>query len=251
MALPAKSAFWAHGRLAPYVLTRFNVQKLEVAPGAYVEVFVDGIALWHRPGSSFARSVEESRDFLSLVAAAYAVVSGVALDFSFGGWVEATEATFDGTIVGVAVDPRGHKPRMNKNGKRSLDMRKAVVLAAAVNHRGGWRLALRDLYSAQRALERRSDDCFVFAYRAVEDLAHAVSSTSEKSWPELHAHLGTDEKRFRRRLAPLQLARNAAGHGDEKSPDLVTARATRDQLFRLARSIVRQAIREAADLPEA
>ncbi len=248
--LPQSSALWTHGRLGPYVLTRFNVQEVEVAPGARVEVFADGIALWQRPRSHFARSVEEHRDFLSLIVAAYNVVSGVALDFTFGGWVEATEAKFKGTTVGVAVDPRGHRPMMDPAGKRSVEMGDAIVLAAAVNHRGGWRLALRDLYSAQRALERRSDDCFVFAYRAVEDLAHAVSTTSGKSWPALHAHLRTDEKRFRRRIEPLRLARNAAGHGDETSPDLVDARAHRALRVRLARSIVREAISLEPDLPQ-
>lgn len=250
MTLPVNSALWTYGRLSPYVLTRFNVQEFEVAPGARVEVFADAIALWQRPRSGFARSIEESRDFLNLVVAAYNVVSGVALDFAFGGWVEATEAKFKGTIVGVAVDPRGHIPRMAPDGKRSVEMRKALTLAAAVNHRGGWRLALRDLYSAQRALERRSDDCFVFAYRTVEDLAHAVSPSSGKSWPALHAHLVTDETRFRRRVEPLRLARNAAGHGDETSPDLVAARDGRAQLVRLARRILRDAIRLAPDLPQ-
>jgi hypothetical protein len=108
VTIPETSALWTHGRLSPYALTRFNVQEVEVADGARVEAFADGLALWQRPGSTFARSVEESRDFLGLVVAALAVVSGDALDFTFGGWVEATEATFAGTIIGVVVDPRGH-----------------------------------------------------------------------------------------------------------------------------------------------
>lgn len=247
--LPTDSAFWAYGRVAPYVLTRFNVQEEVVAPGARMEVFVNGIALWQRPGSTFARSVEESRDFLSLVVAAYAVRCGVVLDFTFSGWVEATKATFEGTMIGVAVDRRGHRPRMDERGRRSVDMRAAVQLAAAVQHRGGWRLAVRDIYSAQRALDRRSDDCFVFAYRAVEDLAHAASPTSGRSWPDLHALLNTDERRFKRRVEPLRLARNAAGHGDESSPDLTYAREHRAALVGRARRIVRDAISHAPYLP--
>lgn len=247
--LPDDSAFWAYGRVAPFALTRFNVQEEQVAPGARVEVFADGIALWHRPGSTFARSVEESRDFLSLIVAAYALRSGVALDFAFSGWVEATKATFDGTMIGVVVDRRGHSPMMDPQGRRSTDMRAAVQLAAAVHHRGGWRLAVRDILAARRAADRRSDDCFVFAYRAIEDLAHAVSSTGDKSWPDLHALLGTDKPRFMRRLEPLRVARNAAGHGDESNPDLVTARANRDALVSRARRIVRDAIAHAPDLP--
>ncbi|MFN8224745.1 MAG: hypothetical protein U0R50_16045 [Gaiellales bacterium] len=121
-------------------------------------------------------------------------------------------------------------------------MQRESPSAAAVNHRGGWRLALRDLYSAQRALERQSDDCFVFAYRALEDLAYAVSTTSSKSWPALHAHLQTTEAKFRRRVEPLRLARNAAAHGDESDPELANARAHRADRFRLSRRIVREAL---------
>ena len=33
----------------------------------------------------------------------YTLVSGVALDFAYTGWVEAKEATFDGTMIGFIV----------------------------------------------------------------------------------------------------------------------------------------------------
>jgi hypothetical protein len=248
-ALPDDSALWAYGRVGPRVLTRFNVQQLEVADGTYFEAILDLVAVWQHPRSTFARSVEESRDFLDLVVWAYAVRTGVALDFTFDGWVEATNAKFDGAVIGTMVDRRGHRPHLDESAKKSVDMRSAVELAAAVLHRGGWRLAVRDIYAAARERDRGSDDCFVFAFRAVEDLAHAASTSSGKDWSALHALLGTDKARFMRRIEALRLARNAAAHGDESDPELATARANRKALVTKARRIVRDAIQKAPTLP--
>jgi hypothetical protein len=242
VTLPATSGFWAYGRLSPFGLTKFNVQEVPVADDTYVECCADGLAVWSKAGSEFARSVEDAREYLSLVVASYTVTAGVALDFSFAGWVEAFEATFDNTMVGVFVDERGSPPMGHPEARRSRLMRDASTLAARVFHKGGWRLAVRDTHTAQRALERGSDDCFVFAYRAIEDLAHALSAGRDKSWPALHAHLGTTQEAFKRRIEPLRLARNAAGHGDETDPELEVARAKSARLVSLSRRIVREAI---------
>ena len=152
MTLPAGSGFWAMGRMTPYILTRFNVQEVQVAPHTRVEAFVDCLAVWSKSGSTFARSVEESRDLLALIVAAYALRTGVALDFTFTSWVEATNARFDGTMIGVAVDRRGHRAMMSPTCRKSQDMRAAIELAAATHHAGGWRLAVRA--STQRSARR-------------------------------------------------------------------------------------------------
>jgi hypothetical protein len=180
VTIPADSALWAHGRLSPSSATRFNVQEAAVPGGVRVEVFADGIAVWSRSGSTFVRSNTEARDFLALIVAAYTVRSGIALDLSFTGWVEATEATFTGTVIGVAV-PRGHRPRMDPQSRRSRDMRVAIDAAGTAYAKGSWRLALRDVHAAYLAVG--NDDSFVFAYRAIEDLARAVSTTTQKDWP--------------------------------------------------------------------
>jgi hypothetical protein len=224
------------------------VQQARAARGVHVEVFVDGLAVWSKPGATLARTVEDARDLMGLIAAAYTIHSGTALDFTLSGWVEATRATFDGTMVGFAV-PRGHSPSMNPQGERSRNMAAAIDLAVAVLDRGPWRLAVRDVHAAHLALVSNSDDAFVFAYRAVEDLAHAVSPTGAKSWPHLHAHLGTTETRFKRRTKALREARDAVAHGDMHHRALTEARPRLENLVRLARSIVREAIAAERTLP--
>ncbi len=246
MTIPADSAIWAHGRLSPYSATRFNVQEAIVAADARVEVFADGIAVWSRPGSNFARSETEARGFLRQIVAAYTVRSGVALDLTFTGWVEATEATFAATTVGFTV-PRGHRPHMDASSRRSRDMQVAIDVAAAAFSRGSWRLALRDVHAAY--LAAGDDDSFIFAFRAIEDLARAVSPTGKKSWPLLHAHLGMTQRQMQGRTRRLFDARNAVAHGDVNDPALVTARADATGVIGVARWLVRLAFTNEPTLP--
>jgi hypothetical protein len=251
-AIPADSGFWAHGRLSPNSLTHFNVQEAQVANGVTVEVYADGIGIWSRPSATLARSVDDARDLMGLVAAAYTVRSGVPLDFTFTGWVEATEASFKGTMMGFIV-PRGYKTNLSARSRhrRSVDMRAAVELAAAVFHRGAWRLAVRDVHAAHLAGVIGTDDAFVFAARAIEDLAHAVSTTGKKSYSDLHAHLGTTKPLFVRRTKRLWEARKAVAHGDENDPALVASRPAMARLVELSRKIVREAIANEPSLPTA
>jgi hypothetical protein len=237
------SAFWFHGRLRPTAATRFNVEEFEIAKGVRLEVFHDGIAVWSKPGASAVTTIEDAGDLMRLVTAAYGLISGVALDFSLEGWVEATDARFSGTVVGFGVDPRGHDPHMPKRSNRSVDMKKAAGLACAVRHLPGWRLAVRDVHAA---LRDGGDDAFVFAYRALEDVARAVSGQSDQlrsaDWAQLHRLLGTTSAAFLGRIGPLHDARRAAGHGNEADPKLRTARANRAAVIAIGRSIVAETL---------
>jgi hypothetical protein len=235
------------GKLSPFASTGFNVQNVPVDADTYVDVFADGVAVWSKAGSTFSRSYEEARAFLGLVAASYTLVSGVALDFAFTGWVEATEATFDGTMIGFVM-PRGPRPRINAQSKRSTQMRKAIEVAVAVSHRGPWRLAVRDVHEAHLAA-KQTDDAFVFAYRAIEDLTRAFSVDGQKCWADLQAHLGTSEVTLKRRTKRLKAARDAVGHGDENDLSLVYAREHTSRLIGLSRTIVREAFTAESSLP--
>ena len=247
MTLPAGSGFWAVGKLSPLAYTGFDVQNVPVDTDTFVDLYADGLALWSKAGSTFARSYEESRSFLGLVTASYTLVAGVALDFAYTGWVEAKEATFDGTMIGFIVQ-RGPRPKVSPTSKRSTQMRTAVEIAAAVAHRGPWRLAVRDVHAAHLAAQQ-TDDAFVFAYRAIEDLTRAWSADGRKSWADLQQHLGTTEAAFKRRTKPLNEARDAVGHGDENDAALVYAREHTARLIGLSRTIVREAFAAEPSLP--
>jgi hypothetical protein len=247
--LPSTSAFWFYGRLRPTAATRFNVAEFRVARGTRLEVFHDGIALWSKPGTTAFTTLEQARDLLQLVAAAYGLISSVALDFTLEGWVEATGANFRGAVVGFGVDPRGHDPYLPTRSRRSIDMRRAARLAVAIQKRPGWRLAVRDVHSA---LRDGGDDGFVFAYRALEDVARALSGQTgqlnNQDWAKLHQLSGTTKSSFLSRIEPLVKARRAAAHGNEGDPELQFARANRDAVIDIARRVVADTL-ERAGLP--
>jgi hypothetical protein len=181
---------------------------------------------------------------------AYALISGIALDWTLEGWIEATDAQFRGTMIGTFVDPRGHDPMLSRRARRSVDMRRACRLAIAAQGRPGYRLALRDLHSA---FSVGGDDGFVFAYRVLEDLARAISSArgqlDSHHWAALHSHLGTTRTAFMTRIAPLQEARRAAAHGDETDPRLIAARSDRGNRLAIAREVLGEALAREPGLP--
>jgi hypothetical protein len=233
------SAWWYYGRLRPTTATRFNVQEVAVRPDVRLEVFHDVIAVWSKAGPNTLAGPAEFRELVGVTLGAYALISGVALDWTAEGWIEATNATFAGTIIGTFVDPRGHDPMLSVRARRSVDMRRACRLAVRAQRYPGYRLALRDIHSA---LSVGGDDAFVFAYRAIEDLVRAVSGRRGElrasDWAALHTRLGTSKSAFVTRIAPLQEARHAAAHGDDSDADLVAARADRTNRLELARQIV-------------
>jgi hypothetical protein len=131
---------------------------------------------------------------------------------------------------------------MDPKWKRNDDMRAAIRLATAAFDNGPWRLAIRDVDGAYERLATGSDDAFVYAYRAVEDLAHAVSPTAQKNWAALQTHLGISEQTLKSRTKRLLDARNAVVHGDSGAAALVTARTDPTRLVRESRALVRQAL---------
>jgi hypothetical protein len=118
-------------------------------------------------------------------------------------------------------------------------LRKSAELTGAVLDLPAYRLAIKDV---SKAIRERSDDAFVYAYRAVEDVARAVSGGVEPPWPALHDHLGTDEEAFKARVRGLRRARDEVAHGNDRAPDLVSAREKRNELTNEARRIVQEAM---------
>jgi hypothetical protein len=200
----------------------FNVPSVAVGNHSEIVAMYDGIAISSRAGPDAVSDLADARDLLILVAASYALITGHAYSISFEGWIEAHETTVTDSTIGFRVQRPPHLRQgvPSARTQRSMDMRRAAGLAGAIFREPGWRLAVRDVHSAH--LER-GDDAFVFGYRAIEDLARAVtgktSQLRREDWERLHKHLGTT--------------------GD---PKLVSLRKQRDAILKTSRLTVAQAL---------
>ncbi len=247
----SSSGWWFYGKLRPAAATRFNVQLVRVQDETYLEIFHDMIAVWSKPAPYVIEGRQAARELLDLVVSAYALISRVVLEWSLEGWVEATRASFARTVMGGVVDPRGHHPELPPDSQQSVSIRQAAELAVAMRGmHGSYGLALRDI---RAALADDGDDAFVFAFRALEDLAYVYSFRTGQlrpaDWSSLAEHLGMADEDFDARKKPLKDARNMWGHGDTENPDLATARAAHEALIEEARRIVAEALHRDSGVP--
>lgn len=228
---------WAWGSLTPQPLARFNIYEAPVGHDCVVSFLDHVFILRFGPGlEPGAESPPES--VIEPISGAYALLEGIAFDWTFLGGMDLQHGEWE--HIGYFKWLGRHDDDLQpQDAPGSVAMLRAIRVAEAARKVPGYRLALVDVLAA---LRDRGDDAFVFAYRAVSDLARAVSASGRVDWPALHRHLSTTEETFRERLGPLQNARDAAAHGDEGDPALVLARRNRHGLVKLARQIVVQAM---------
>jgi hypothetical protein len=247
----ATSAFWFYERLHPSQwVPPFSVEEVPVADRVRLEVVWDGIGVWSRPGTTDFKQPGEATTLFRLVTASYALLALEALEVTMDGWIEATEAELAGSVIGFRVDRPRSPADVNPDSDESKAMRAAAELAVAICDKPAYRLAVRDIHGA---LRDPSDDAFFFGFRAVEDVARAVSgSTGEltaKEWATLHEQIGLTPEDGKARLESLTRARRAAAHGATEDPELGEARRRRDALLDEARRFVITTLMNEPNLP--
>jgi hypothetical protein len=224
---------WAWGSLAPQSLAQFNVHEVPVGNDCCVSFLNHVFILRFGPGlEPGAGTPPES--VIEAITGAYALIDEVAFEWTFLGGMDLEHGQWE-EIRYFKWLGRHDGDLPEHDAPTSLAMLNAVRVAEAARTVPGYRLALRDVLAAVR---ERGDDAFVFAHRAVSDIARAVSDSGRVDWPALHRHLSTTEEAFREQLEPLQDARDAAAHGDDTDPALILARRNHRGLVKLARQIV-------------
>lgn len=243
------SGFWFYGRLGPtFLVPPFNVSDVEVGDGARLEIGWEGIGLWASPGHRSFKQPGEATSLFRTVVGAWAAMSGTALTVAVEGWVEAHHAEFLDATMGWFSNRPGAAAQALPDTEISRNMRSACELAVRVRSSAAYRLALRDIHSA---LSDTEDDAFVFAYRALEDIARAVTGSvgqlRDSDWAALHERLGQEAAEARAEIEPLRLARNAVVHGTKDNEALFVAHQRRAELLLDAR---RRVLRALASDPE-
>lgn len=211
------SAFWFYGRLSPGVeVPAFFAQEIPVSPHVRIEIALERLGVWARPGTRVCKQPGEVTQLAQLVVGAWALLSGKALNWTLDGWVEATQAQLDGSIMGH-VNPR-HREGAEEGSDDSKRVRAAAELAVQLRARPAYRLALRDL---RLALSDISDDAVLFAYRAVENCARAIvgvdGELGRKGWSRFHELRGVGEAEGHCEMKALINSRNAIAHGELES----------------------------------
>lgn len=211
------SAFWFYGRLSPGVeVPAFFAQEIPVSPHVRIEIALEHLGVWARPGTRVCKQPGEVTQLAQLVVGAWALLSGKALSWTFDGWVEATQAQLDGSIMGH-VNPH-HREGANEESDDSKRVRAAAELAVQLRARPAYRLALRDL---RLALSDISDDAILFAYRAVENCARALAGIDgelgREGWARFHELRGIEAVEGREEMEALIRSRNAIAHGESDS----------------------------------
>jgi hypothetical protein len=245
------------GRLVPAMdAALFELWEHPIdGPGlARLEVLRDGLVVWSRAGARRIRSRGQAERFIRVLLGAYAFYTGVVLDFAATGWVEATKAEFEGTWVGFVLGGGKARPPTRKAGRHTTDLRRAAVLAGAVELTA-WRRTLTDLRDAHRAAaavrgenpnDDAGDDAFVYAHRAIESARSAAATDAGavdlRDWAYLHALLNTNEGQLKARIKRLEDARDAVVHASDPRAILRAARRDVTQLTDIARNVVADAL---------
>jgi hypothetical protein len=249
-----QSGFWFYGRLSPAANAHFRVDEVQVGEATFVNVAWDGIVVWARPDlddygwRGAVRSPEEAARVFRLVAGAYALLTERPYTITLEGWIEATNASFRDTVPGFHVR-RFTLDALPASDRENVAMRKAIELAGASRERPGFRQALLDLLAAYGD---SGDDAFLFAYRAIEDVAREITGSADLAtddWKTFHRHLERDPDEAKQQIEPLTVARRAAAHGDASDTALDLARNERYERLRIARVLVADVMDRDPNIP--
>ncbi|HEX5374961.1 MAG TPA: hypothetical protein VFW48_02275 [Solirubrobacterales bacterium] len=243
------SAFWFYGRLSPPIeVPPFFAQEIAVSEHARIEIVLEHLGIWARPGARDCKQPGEANQLAQLVVGTWALCAGQALEWSLDGWIEATEAQLAGAIMGHRTRPGRDTSELSENSVVSQRVRRAAELAIRLRRNQPYRLALRDIHIA---IGDDTDDSVFYAFRAVENSARGITGVSgnlEKGdWASFHEALGGDAQSGESLMKPLTDARTAVAHGDMDLSNPLT-RERRIELIQLARSLVAKTLEADTDI---
>jgi hypothetical protein len=224
----------------------FYAQEIPIYEGARMEIIWEHLGIWSPPGTSGHKQPGEANQLANLVVSAWALLTGQALVWSLGGWIEATEATFEGTVMGYRPEHFRDPGVPREKSMVSKRIRRAAELAILLRSNQQYRLALRDIHTAER---EESDDALFFAYRAIENAARAIAGVTgdlgKAGWAGFHEARSRTPADGQAQMRPLTDARDAAAHGQEES----STQSERDELILLARQLIADTIQKDCTIP--
>lgn len=220
--------------------SRFQVQGEQLGGGLQLAVFWDAIVVSLGTSETFADVLFRVRSAIELTVAAYVFKTKVAMDYRLESWVEAQNVSTDG-VIGRFTAPNQGVPSMapqgsplNRPWKRAARLSRERVAGNVTNNHA---LALRDY---QVAAIDRSDNAFIYAHRAVEDICRAVTGlpdVTKAAWIAMTKTLQLGAGL----VDPLNRASIAIRHNaatPQRQGDLAAAKANRAPTIDIAHKVI-------------
>ncbi len=204
------------------------------------------MAIWWpaRPRGDSVDLTDAARAWFQTIPAAYYIETGIPLEPSLTGWVEALDVDIQEAVVGFA-DARFAKvsPPL-EDAAVNQQMRAAVRLAQKLRRRGGE--IERATHELLAAANDTSVQAFLSAFRAVECLRRTYEPTygrRRQGWTAMDKDLGGDKRLY----AILSDAAESVRHGDVPTRQRArhpvnVARRRRSELIAFARDLVTGAV---------
>ena len=213
--------------------SRFQVQQ-EPMGKLFLEVYIDGIAIWGATRKKFDNFWPEIKEAFEIIISTYIFKTKKPITYSIVDWVEAKETISRENIIGWIIGkhkkgtPRPRRSKFNTPWKKAASIYPKLVTMA--NHR----LALKDF---KAAMLDSGDDAFFFAYRAVEDICRAITGATEigkSEWQAMHKTIGTRTTQIK----PITKVSKKIRHGDVENNVVKRARKNRDFYLDIARDVI-------------
>jgi len=215
--------------------SKYFVNELPLKGNFYLEVLLDGIALWGNTKKNLDKLLPQVREIFDVLLSAFVFKTKKPLNYSLTNWVETKEIIAKKNVIGWILNPYSSKTHYSRRSKYNTAWKKAGWFYNNLSKgNNNHILALKDY---RTALTDSSHDSFLFAYRSVEDICRAVTGCKKiegKDWDKMRKTIKVSKK-F---LDPLINVSKAVRHGNVNQRVVTNAKKNRDKFLNIAYTVV-------------
>lgn len=237
-----ESTYFFIGRLLDQS-ARYNIQEFSLVGGFYLEVLLDGIAVWGTTSKPFNEVRLEVRDILDTIVAAFVFKTKKPLSYTLDAWVETKEVVAKRNMIGWIIGPLKSRKHYSMSSKNNAPWKKAATLYNMLARGKGNRNHLLALKDFRAAVMDTSEDAFLFAYRSVEDICRAINNCDDiknKNWTFMHQTLKTSKNY----IEPLTEVATKVRHGNIHHTTVIVANSEREKLINIAHEIIGKELKQ-------
>lgn len=230
------SSYFFIGRLSDST-SRFYILE-EVLPMDFrFEVYMDSVYIWGTTDLPFDKLLPIVIDIYKTLVAAYIFKTNKPISVTLNNWVEAQGVTARRNMIGWFVPPTHTLGKVSsRRSKINTPWKKAALFVRNQNKfRADHRLALKD-YST--AITEPSQDAYLFAYRAIEDVCRAINGGVDElesdHWDKFQKRLNISKAS----IDPLKEVADKIRHGNNLHTLVKKAEQNREKFILIAHDVL-------------